>query len=145
MDDDTYADIYEPTHKRGEQTASASIEAVVTTLGDSDLASRQDSVSFKKFEETPVGLLNRILGVDISTRRLAVRTPIEYVASTVATLEKLGTPKVLPHPLCRRVADRLPWLHSRNITMASVLDVVHVHSHCTRFKNHPNLPHKKQQ
>ena len=65
--------------------------SVFTTLGESDLASRQDSILFDKFEKTPVGWLNRILGIDISTHRLAVRTPVEYVAATVAILKKLGT------------------------------------------------------
>ena len=48
-------------------------------LGSSDLESRQDPVSFDKFEQTPAAWLNRLLGVDIDTRRLAVRTPVEYV------------------------------------------------------------------
>ena len=61
--------------------------SVFTTLGESDLASRQDSILFDKFEKTPVGWLNRILGIDISTRRLAVRTSVEYVAATMAILK----------------------------------------------------------
>ena len=77
VDDAIYVNVPEPTHERVEQAAAASIEAIFTTLGDSDLASRQDPVSFEKFEETYAAWLNRILGVDIDTRRLAVRTPVK--------------------------------------------------------------------
>ena len=87
VDDDIYADMFDVTHHRMEQAAAASIEAIFITLGSSDLTSRQDAVSFEKFEETPVAWLNRLLGVDINTRRLAVHPPVEYVAETVATLE----------------------------------------------------------
>ena len=40
VDDDIYADVHKITHERVEQAAAASIEAILTTLGDSDLASR---------------------------------------------------------------------------------------------------------
>ena len=66
VDDIVYADIYEPSHERTEQAGAASIEANFTTLGPSDISCRQDAVSWDKFEELPVGWLNRILGVDIS-------------------------------------------------------------------------------
>ena len=119
VDNDIYADIYEPTHERGEQAAAASIEAVFTTLGASDLASRQDPVSFDKFKETPVGWLNRILGVDISTHRLAVRTPVEYVAITMGIFKNtwhtgkfsfvLSNTELLTGRL-GYIAETSPWL-----------------------------------
>ena len=87
VDDLVYADVCGVVHQRMEQAAAASIEAIFITLGESDLRSRQDPISFDKFEETWVAWLNRLLGVDINTRRLAVRTPAEYVQKTIAILE----------------------------------------------------------
>ena len=87
VDDLVYADVFGVVNQRMEQAAAASIEAIFTTLGESDLRSRQDPVSFDKFEETWVAWFNRLLGVDIDTRRLAVRTPAEYVQKTIAILE----------------------------------------------------------
>ena len=86
VDDDIYADVFDVTRHRIEQAAASSIEAIFITLGESDLTSRQDAVSFDKFEDTPVAWLNRLIGVDFDTRRLAVRTPVEYVAATIAIL-----------------------------------------------------------
>ncbi len=86
VDDGVYADVWEASKERGEQAGAASIEAIFQTLGESDLASRQDPISFDKFHELPVAWINRILGVDINTRRLAVRTPLEYVAKTIKIL-----------------------------------------------------------
>jgi hypothetical protein len=86
VDDDIYADVFDVTRHRMEQAAASSIEAIFITLGESDLTSRQDAVSFDKFKDTPVAWLNRLLGVDINTCRLAVRTPVKYVAETIAIL-----------------------------------------------------------
>ena len=60
VDDDVYADVYNVDHQRMEQAAAASIEAIFITLGSSDLASRQNSVSFDKFEQTPVAWLKSL-------------------------------------------------------------------------------------
>jgi hypothetical protein len=87
VDDDVYADIYDEARERMEQAAAASIEAIFITLGESDLSSRQDPISFDKFEEMMVAWSNRVLGVDINTRRLAVRTPVEYVEATIKILQ----------------------------------------------------------
>ena len=54
VDDDIYADVYNNSQERLEQAAAASIEAIFITLGISDLASRQDPISFDKFFEMPV-------------------------------------------------------------------------------------------
>ena len=53
---------------------------------ESDLESRQDPVLFDKFEQTPAAWYNRLLGVDINTRHLAVQTPAEYVTNAVNVL-----------------------------------------------------------
>jgi hypothetical protein len=87
VDDMVYADVFQPTRERVEQAAAANIESIEQTVGTSDIQSRQDSISCDKFEELPVGWLTRILGVDISTRRLAVRTPLEYVQATVNLIQ----------------------------------------------------------
>ena len=86
VDDNIYADVFDVTCHRIEQAAALSIKTIFIKLGESDLTSRQDAVSFNKSEDTPVVWLNRLLGVDIDTRRLAVRTPVECVAKTVAIL-----------------------------------------------------------
>ena len=86
VNDDIYADVFDVTRHCIEQAAASSIEAIFITLGESDLTSRQDAVLFGKSEDTPVAWLNRLIGVDINSRRLAVRTPVEYVATAVAIL-----------------------------------------------------------
>ena len=93
VDDDVYANVYNTApqgtiHQRVEQAAAASIEieAIFIALGSSDLESRQDPVSFDKFEQTPAACLNRLLGVNIDTRRLAVRTPVEFVDNVINVL-----------------------------------------------------------
>ncbi len=86
VDGDIYADIYNNTRERLEQAAAASIEAIFITLGISDLASQQVPISFDKFFEMPVAWTNRILGVDVDTRRLATCTPVKYVAATTHLL-----------------------------------------------------------
>ena len=91
VNDNVYANVYNTApqgtiHQRMEQAAAASIEAIFITLGSLDLESRQDPVLFDKFEQTPAAWLNRLLGVDIDTRRLAVQTPVEYVENAVNVL-----------------------------------------------------------
>ena len=83
VDNDVYADVYDNARARMEQTGAASIEAMFILLGPSDLLGRQDPISFDKFDEMPMDWQHRILGVDIHTRKLAVRTPVEYVAAIV--------------------------------------------------------------
>ena len=119
VDDLVYADIFGVVHQRMEQAAAASIEAIFITLGESDLLSRQDPISFDKFEETWVAWFNRLLGVDINTRRLAVRTPAEYVQKTIAILEstwhdrrfafKIHEAEVMTGRL-GYIAESSPWL-----------------------------------
>ena len=86
VDDMIYADIFEYDRVRLEQAAAASIEAIFITLGESELWLRQDPISFDKFEELVMAWLNRVIGVEIDTRRLAARTPVEYVDATVNLL-----------------------------------------------------------
>jgi len=86
VDDDLYADVCDKT--RVEQVGAASVEAIFTVLGHSELAVRQDPISWDKFVKMPVDWRNRALGTDIDTRRLAARTPESYTKRTVAILEK---------------------------------------------------------
>ena len=86
VDDDLYADVC--VRARVEQAGAASIEAIFTVLGHSDLATRQGPVSWDKFVEIPVDWRNRALGTDIDTRRLAAQTPDSYTRKTIVILEK---------------------------------------------------------
>ena len=122
VDDDVYADVYDNARARMEQAGAASIEAMFILLGPSDLLGRQDPISFDKFDEMPMDWQNRILGVDIHTRKLAVRTPVEYVAATVHILENIwhkgnNTKHTFALPEAETMAGRLgyisetsPWL-----------------------------------
>ena len=86
VDNDLYADVCQK--ERLEQAAAASIEAIFIVLGHSDLAQRQDPVSWDKFLEMMVDWKNRALGTEIDTRKLASRTPVEYTEKTVSILKK---------------------------------------------------------
>ena len=60
---------------RLEQTITEGIEAISVLLGQSDLAKRQDPISFDKMEEMVVSYLNKILGQIIDTRRMDIGVP----------------------------------------------------------------------
>ena len=86
VDDSVYADVYNPDRVRIEQTIAAGIEAIFILLGQSDLAKRQDPISFDKMEEMLVSYLNKILGLLVDTRRLDVGVPPDYVRKTLILL-----------------------------------------------------------
>ena len=67
MDDSVYADVYEKTRIRLEQAIACGIEAIFILLGQSDLAKRQDPISFAKMIEMMISYLNKILGQLINT------------------------------------------------------------------------------
>ena len=117
VDDDVYAEVY--AVDRIEQAIAASIEAIFILLGQPALNLRQHPVSFDKLEETRVDWMNRLLGLQINTRQLTVRTPPEYVAGTVNILRtkwhkgKLTWLLLDMESLTGRlghIADTLPWL-----------------------------------
>lgn len=88
VDDSVYAEVYERhTKDRIEQTVAAGIEAIFILLGVSDLAKRQDPISFEKMEEMLVSYMNKMLGQIIHTRRLDVGVPREYIAKTLKLLK----------------------------------------------------------
>ena len=87
VDDSVYADIYEATRVRIEQTVAAGIEAIFILLGQSDVSKRQDPISFDKMEEMLVSYLNKILGILVDTRRLEVGVPPDYVRKTITLLK----------------------------------------------------------
>ena len=91
VDDSVYADIYEDDRERIEQTIAAGIEAIFILLGRSDLAKRQDPISFDKMEEMMVSHFNKVLGKLIHTRRLDVGVPKPYVAKTLLLLRPFHT------------------------------------------------------
>ena len=84
MDDDLYSDVFDI--ERIEQAIAASIEDIFVLLGESDLLSRQDPISFDKMEDTTVSHCNLIMDQYINTRKMTVETPPEYVNSTVSNL-----------------------------------------------------------
>ena len=120
VDDDLYAEV--SVKECVEQACAASIEAMFITLGESDLTSRQDPVSWDKFTEMTINWTNRALGTDIDTRKMAVRTPVEYVSETVNMLKETwhkgkNTKQSFTLPDAEKMAGRLgyisetaPWL-----------------------------------
>ena len=85
VDDDCYAEIY--LIARVEQAIAASIEAIFIVLGDSDLLSRQDPISWDKLFEMVISFSNKILGLDINTRQLDVGPPAEFLQRTISKLQ----------------------------------------------------------
>ena len=121
FDDILYADVF--CIERTEQAAVACIEAIFIVLGHSDLSKRQDPVSWDKFTEMVMGWLSRVLGLDVDTRRLVVRTPTEYVEKTLHVLAEtwhkgnntrqtflLKDAEVMAGRL-GYISETLPWLH----------------------------------
>ena len=117
VDDDTYAEVF--SVERVEQAIAASIEAMFILLGESDIFARQDCISWDKLEEMTIDWLNKILGMQINTRTLAVRVPMEYVQGTINLLEshwhkkrkrfKLSEIETLAGQL-GHIASTSPWL-----------------------------------
>lgn len=85
VDDLVYAEVY--LRQRVEQAIAASIEAMFITLGESDLLRMQDPVSWDKLVEMIISHFNKVLGVEINTRRMDVGPPPEFVARTLKQLE----------------------------------------------------------
>ena len=73
VDDDLYSDVFDI--ERIAQAIAASIKAIFVLLGESDLLSRQDPISFDKMVDTIVSHRNIILGQHIDTRKMTVETP----------------------------------------------------------------------
>ena len=75
VNDSVYAEIYEDDKIRIEQTVAAGIESIFILLGVSDLAKRQDPISFDKMEAMMLSHFNKIRGKLLHTRRLDVGVP----------------------------------------------------------------------
>ena len=84
VDDDIYADVY--FRERVEQAVAASIEAMFITLGESDLTFRPDPISWDKLIDMTISHFNKVLGLEINTRKMDVGPPPEFVARTVQQL-----------------------------------------------------------
>ena len=85
VDDDCYAEVY--LIIRVEQAIAASIEAIFIVLGDSDLLSRQDPISWDKLFEMIISYFNKILGLNINTRQLDIGPPDEFLQRTISKLQ----------------------------------------------------------
>jgi hypothetical protein len=85
VDDDVYAEVF--LIMRIEQTIAAGIEALFLLLGESNLAKRQDPISWDKLIEMMIHFRNIILGVIINTRRMTVMAPPEYIQKVVKLIE----------------------------------------------------------
>lgn len=85
VDDDIYAEVY--LRERVEQAVAASIEAMFITLGESDLTFRADPISWDKLIEMTISHFNKVLGMEINTRRMDVGPPPEFVATTIKLLD----------------------------------------------------------
>ncbi len=85
VDDDIYAEVY--CRIRVEQAIAASIEAMFITLGESDLSSRVDPVSWDKLIEMAISHFNKVLGLEFNTRKMDVGPPPEFTARTVQLLD----------------------------------------------------------
>jgi len=84
VDDDVYIEVY--IRERVERAIAASIEAMFITLGRSDLTRLQDPISWDKLVEMVISHFNKVLGVEIDTRRMVVGPPPEFVARTLVQL-----------------------------------------------------------
>ena len=85
VDDDIYAEVY--IRERVEQAIAASIEAMFITLGESDLTRRADPISWDKLIEMTISHFNKVLGMEINTRKMDVGPPPDFVASTMKLLD----------------------------------------------------------
>lgn len=117
VDDDLYAEVF--NIERIETAIAAGIAAIFTLLGESDLQSRQDPISFDKMEEFIISYCNIVLGVIINTRKMTVETPPSYVRRTVINLQQhwheqrksftLKDIETLAGELCH-ISNTAPWL-----------------------------------
>lgn len=85
-----YAEVFDS--ERIEQAIAAGIEAVFIVLGEPDIKRRQDPISWDKLFEMTIHYLNKILGVNINTRKLTVETPKEFVSKVVKLLDTVWRP-----------------------------------------------------
>ena len=85
VDDGVYVEVFDT--ERVERALAASIEAIFILLGDSDLAHRQDAVSFDKMIEMLISHFNRVLGHMINTRTLEVGVPQSFISEVITLLD----------------------------------------------------------
>ncbi|KAL3803843.1 hypothetical protein HJC23_004005 [Cyclotella cryptica] len=90
VDDDVYLDVADTC--RLEQAIASSIEAIFLLLGDSDIARRQDPISWDKLHELHVAPVNRILGLTLNLRELTAGTPPDFVSATISLLRTTWGP-----------------------------------------------------
>ena len=90
VDDDVYLDV--ASIGRFEQAIASSIEAIFLLLGHSDIAHRQDPISWDKLHELLVAPVNRILGLTLNLRKLTVGTPSDFISSTISSLRTTWGP-----------------------------------------------------
>jgi hypothetical protein len=68
------------------QGIAASIKAIYTLLGPSDLSKQQDPISFDKLEEMVIGPINRVLGHIVDTRRMTISPSPEFMVDLTKSL-----------------------------------------------------------
>jgi hypothetical protein len=138
VDDDIYVDIYSTDDY--EQCIAASIEAIYILLGPSDLAKRQDPISFDKLQEMIIGPINRILGHIVDTRRMTIAPPPDFMSELSKSLSttwashrksfRLREIEILVGKL-NHVAIGAPWLKflmgQLYVSIASALRVSEAH------------------
>ena len=141
VDDDVYCDVYDVV--RNEQAIASSIESVFILLGESDLASRQDPLSWDKMKEMLINYLNKVLGQIINTRTMMVSTPPEYIAALSSSLtntwlhRKSFSLREISELTGRLgfVSDTAPWLRflmsHLYTSIASALGLSHAHLYST--------------
>lgn len=147
VDDDCYADAY--LIARIEQAVAASIEAIFIALGESDLLSRQDPISWDKLFEMIISYINKILGMIIDTRAMDVGPPTDFLARTIKKLRafhdkrKSFTVQEMTElaGLLGHIASTSRWLRHllshlySSITAALNINKSHLISSNTRFRN----------
>lgn len=84
VDDDVYAEVFD--RERVEETIACGIESLFMILGESDLAKRQDPVSWDKLEEMTIHFRNVILGQDVNTRDMRAGATPEFISKVVVLL-----------------------------------------------------------
>ena len=146
VDDMFFAEVFNIDRERIEQAIAASIEAIFRTLGESALSKRQDPISWDKLEGMLIAWINRIawinwiLGVDIDTRKLATRTPIEFVAKTTELIKSkwhkgiwsflIRDAEILTGRL-GYIAETSPWLRFMmscfHVSIARALKATQIH------------------
>ena len=85
VDDDIYAEVYDV--ERIERSCAAGIESLMIILGESDLAKRQDPISWEKLFEMIIHWKNKILGNHIDTRKMTIQAPQEYIDKVVKLMD----------------------------------------------------------